>query len=351
MSSTYRAIIIIGLIFLVGGAVYSVTHKRDHPAQNSEANFIYEGNLLRDNPGLIPGVWYLSYEQPGQPGLSVQLRFQQADPDLQVGQRVRVEGVQNNNLVDVMSLEVLNAYKSNLIWVDNPKPNQTVVNPITLTGAAKSSWYFEASFPVKVLDANGKVLGQTNAQAQGDWTTGGYVQFLASVQFTAPATDAGILVLEKDNPSGLPQNADELRIPIVFGTEGRAVKLYYYNSNNDKDTQGNVLCSSKGLVAVDRQIPITNTPIQDTIKLLLQGKLSAAERSAGITTEFPLTGMELKGANVAGHTLTLEFVDPEAKTSGGSCRVAVLWAQIAATAKQFPGITEVKFKPAELFQP
>jgi hypothetical protein len=49
--------------------------------------------------------------------------------------------------------------------------------------------------------------------------------------------------------------------------------------------------------------------------------------------------------------LTLEFNDPENKTSGGSCRSGILWAQIKKTAEQFDDVEEVRFQPEELFQP
>ena len=131
----------------------------------------------------------------------------------------------------------------------------------------------------------------------------------------------------------------------------QTIKLYYYNPDKDKDTSGSILCSRKGLEAIERQIPLTMTPIQDTIKLLLQGNLTAAEKAREISTEYPLPGVELKGANLTNGILTLEFVDPQNKTGGGSCRVGILWFQIEATAKQFPEVKEVKFKPEELFQP
>ena len=34
------------------------------------------------------------------------------------------------------------------IRVNNPRPNQTISSPLTVTGEARGSWYFEASFPV-----------------------------------------------------------------------------------------------------------------------------------------------------------------------------------------------------------
>ncbi len=131
----------------------------------------------------------------------------------------------------------------------------------------------------------------------------------------------------------------------------RQISLYYYNPENDKDGLGNIMCSPAGLVAVSRQIPITQTPIQDAVNLLMEGKLLDEEIAAGITTEFPLAGVELKGANLKEGILTLEFVDPQNKTGGGACRAGILRAQIEATAGQFDGVREVRFIPETLFQP
>ena len=131
----------------------------------------------------------------------------------------------------------------------------------------------------------------------------------------------------------------------------KSVELYYYNSDLDKDESGNIACSRKGLVAVERKIPITKTPIQDTVKLLLSGKLTDEERAQGISTEYPLPGFSLKGALLKNDILTLEFDDPNNKTVGGSCRVGILWFQIEATAKQFPEVRQVRFLPEEIFQP
>jgi len=129
------------------------------------------------------------------------------------------------------------------------------------------------------------------------------------------------------------------------------VKLYYYNYELDKDEFGNTACSRNGLVSVERQIPITQTPIQDTIKLLLSGNLTEEERAQGIDTEYPLEGLTSKGASLKDGVLTLEFDDSKNKTVGGACRVGILWFQIEATAKQFSEVQQVRFLPEEIFQP
>ena len=108
------------------------------------------------------------------------------------------------------------ASKGDLIAVEAPLPNALVASPLAVSGRARGFWYFEASFPVRILDARGNELGVVPAQAQGEWMTVEYVPFSASLTFSAPETETGTLVFEKDNPSGLPEHADELRIPIRF---------------------------------------------------------------------------------------------------------------------------------------
>ncbi|MEX0931209.1 MAG: Gmad2 immunoglobulin-like domain-containing protein [Candidatus Paceibacterota bacterium] len=245
--------------------------------------------------------------------------------------------------------------KSDLIVLDVPEVNAKVNSPLVIRGEARGMWYFEASFSVRLIDANGVVLAHHYATAKEDWMTEEFVPFESTITFTQPQTETGTLILEKQNASGLPEHADELRIPVSFtmGSEvaKRTVELYYYNPELDTDSSGNVMCSSDGLVAVTRDIPITQTPIQDTVRLLLEGKLTQSEEAEGITTEYPLDGVALEGASLENGVLTLSFTDPNNKTGGGSCRVGILWSQISETAKQFDEVSEVRFTPEELFQP
>lgn len=237
------------------------------------------------------------------------------------------------------------------IRVRNVSDNQVIESPFVVRGEARGNWYFEATFPITLLDANGKKLAETYATAQGEWMTESFVPFISEPLTFTSATATGTLVINNANASGLPENSKELRIPVRFEQEMRTVKLYYYNSAKDKDSQGNVLCSAKGLVAVNRQIPLSITPIQDTIRLLLRGEVTASESSQGITSNFPLAGVSLQGASVENKTLTLNFTDPQHSTSGGACRINVMRAQIEATAKQFPEVSSVRITPATLFQP
>lgn len=131
--------------------------------------------------------------------------------------------------------------------------------------------------------------------------------------------------------------------------EVETINLYYYNPQKDTDSLGNIMCSQQGLVSVERKVEEKN--ITRAIKILLAGDLGNSEKEQGLTTEFPLLGFELLGADLIDGTLTLEFADPENMTIGGACRTGILWHQIEATAKQFKGVTEVRFSPETLFQP
>jgi len=97
-----------------------------------------------------------------------------------------------------------------------PLPDAIIQSPLTLEGRARGSWFFEASFPVYLLDAGGDTIAVIPATAQGQWMTQEFVPFKATLSFTPPASPTGTLVLAKDNPSGLPEHAAELRVPIRF---------------------------------------------------------------------------------------------------------------------------------------
>ena len=105
---------------------------------------------------------------------------------------------------------------NNDITVSSPQPNQVITSPLAISGQAKGTWYFEASFPIKLLDGNGTQIAQTIATAQADWMTTNFVPFTALLTFSTPGTATGTLVFMKDNPSGLPQNDAQFILPINF---------------------------------------------------------------------------------------------------------------------------------------
>jgi len=100
-----------------------------------------------------------------------------------------------------------------------PLPEQGgITSPLTVRGKARGTWFFEASFPVTLTDWDGRIIAQVPAQAKGDWMTTDFVEFEATLTFTADTTvsSRGSLILQKDNPSGLPEYDDAREITVFF---------------------------------------------------------------------------------------------------------------------------------------
>ncbi|MGC9031537.1 MAG: Gmad2 immunoglobulin-like domain-containing protein [Minisyncoccia bacterium] len=241
------------------------------------------------------------------------------------------------------------------IQIENPTEIDKIKNPLKITGKAKKDWFFEAEFKAELYDENDNFLGSTILTAKESQITENFIPFEGILNFSKPETSFGKLRFLSLNFSKISEKQKIYEIRVQFDNNSKKeVLLYYYNPLKDKDKNGNIKCSKDGLEAIKREVSLTNTPIQDVINLLLKGKENLTEEDVekGITTEYPLDGFKLKSANLKENgTLVLEFEDPKNKTIGGSCRVAILWFQIEATAKQFPEVKEVKFLPETLFQP
>ena len=117
--------------------------------------------------------------------------------------------------------------KTDLIRLTSPRPNHTIESPLIITGEARGYWFFEASFPVFLVNWDGLIIAQGIATAKDEWMTEDFVPFEATLEFSTeegsiPGMDNvfyknnGALILKKDNPSGLPEHDDALEIPIFF---------------------------------------------------------------------------------------------------------------------------------------
>ena len=119
-----------------------------------------------------------------------------------------------------INLDIGNALeKIDLIRLNTPKPNQAISSPLFISGVARGSWFFEASFPIMLVNWDGLIIAQGIAQAKSDWMTTEFVPFEANLTWVVDKksySDKGTLILRKDNPSGLPKNDDALEIPIIF---------------------------------------------------------------------------------------------------------------------------------------
>lgn len=220
------------------------------------------------------------------------------------------------------------------VIVAYPIKNQIISSPLSIEGKARGTWFFEASFPIKLLDKNGNQLAIAIAQAQSDWMTEDFVSFKAKLSWNSLTQMDGILVFEKDNPSDLLENAGEFRLPVVIGiSDNIIVKTYFNNSNMDPEFSCNKVFS------VEREIPKTQATARAAIEELLKGPTDD-EKSQGFFTTIN-TGVKIQHLTIENGTAKIDFDEQLEFQVGGSCRVSAIRAEITQTLKQFSTIKEV----------
>lgn len=129
-------ILLILVTILFGEPVDKTTDRRAPPVQSAQTllertdeeapasalvSFDGTGNIVRGNPGMEPGTWYLVYDEPGRPGVSVALQFASSSTCVvagtttpcttyvfEQGQRVRVVGIREGASIDVLRVEDVN---------------------------------------------------------------------------------------------------------------------------------------------------------------------------------------------------------------------------------------------------
>lgn len=98
--------------------------------------------------------------------------------------------------------------------VNSPAPFARVTSPLTVTGTSRG-WYFEGSFPAKLVGADGRVIAEAPAQAQGDWMTSAPTPFSAVLIFHVAQDTPATIVLEEDMP-GDNQEPQRLTVPVTL---------------------------------------------------------------------------------------------------------------------------------------
>lgn len=248
-------------------------------------------------------------------------------------------------------------YKHELINLDHPQANQEVSSPLLIKGFARGYWFFEGDFPVKLYDQSGSLLSLGIAHAETEWMTEEFVNFSAELIFEITEAQTAFLVLEKDNPSGLPEHDDEFRLPLrllprseqsgdgfeeefsdsdITGVQpGETMNLKVYFSNQNQDQM--LICEQP--LAVNREIPYTTAPARAVIEELLKGP-SPSEAEQGFFTSLN-SGVVLQSLSIVDGLARIDFNQELDRQIGGSCHVQAIWAQIAKTLLQFSTVNDV----------
>ena len=121
---------------------------------------------------------------------------------------------------------------------------------------------------------------------------------------------------------------------LLGKNQANLVKLYFFDPENDPNTDN---CQANNFI--EKPLPATNTPIKDTIKLLIDSGL------LGNPSHFILLDIFL-----VDKVLYLKFPSIPSFTTGGSCHIGILTSQIIDTSLQFPEVEKVIFEP-QVFEP
>lgn len=113
------------------------------------------------------------------------------------------------------AVEYMNASKDDIVVV-SPKSGSTFGQVVAVSGTARGTWYFEASFPITIEDDSGNIIGQGIGSAQGDWMTEDFVPFKAIIGLSRPYAGPATVILKKDNPSGDSIRDASVSVPIVI---------------------------------------------------------------------------------------------------------------------------------------
>jgi len=117
---------------------------------------------------------------------------------------------------EIFTEDINNLGELNII-VSSPLPNELIQSPLVVEGKARGTWFFEADFPVILVDWDGLIIAEGIARTEENWMTEDFISFEAKIEFEKPTLkNNGTLILRKDNPSGLPEYDDALEIPIIF---------------------------------------------------------------------------------------------------------------------------------------
>jgi Immunoglobulin-like domain of bacterial spore germination len=196
---------------------------------------------------------------------------------------------------------------SDSIHVTAPIANAVVGSPLTITGEAHGTWYFEASFPIKLVDSTGKVLAQGHADAQGDWMTEDFVPFKATLTFTTPGSGTGMVVINNDNPSGDPAKDKQVTVPVQFAgtTGGGATTTGTFNKSLTLRV-GDKINFSDGFSVTLKEI--NDSRCAPNVVCIWEGELSTlfSASSGGSSVDVRLGTVTTKSSTIKGHTIALQ---------------------------------------------
>lgn len=230
--------------------------------------------------------------------------------------------------------------RGDVIYLENIESGDILSVDDVIQGRAPSSWFFEGTFPVRIFDKKGDELAALFAVADGDWMQEGYIPFTLELHSNLIDLDEESIVVfqfEKDNPSGLDENADYAKITLTLKTKENAetVSFKVFFPNNEMSDMMD--CSL--VFPIVREVPYTVAVGRAALEELFKG-LAGTEPDDGYFTNIP-NGVTIQSLTINDGVASVDLSSELEEGVGGSCRVTSIRAQITETLKQFTTVDTV----------
>ncbi|MDY0097022.1 MAG: GerMN domain-containing protein [Candidatus Dojkabacteria bacterium] len=230
--------------------------------------------------------------------------------------------------------------KGDTIYLDGVKSGDVLSVEDEVLGRAPSSWYFEGTFPVRIFNQQGDEIASLFAVATEEWAQEGDVPFSLELHSNLIELDEESIVVmqfEKDNPSGLEENADYLKITVTLKPveEEKIITFKVFFPNDEMSDMED--CTL--VYPIVREVPYTVAVGRAALEELFKG-LAGTEPDNGYFTNIP-EGVKVQSLSIEGGVARVDLSEELEEGVGGSCMVASITAQITETLKQFPTVDSV----------
>ncbi len=238
---------------------------------------------------------------------------------------------------EVNEEEVLSE-KGNKLVLENLKDGDTVDEDFEVKGKVSGEWFFEGTFPVRVLTENEEIIKSLSATTDDDWMTSDLVSFSFKLDTNLEKESVVVIRFEKANPSGIGENDDYAQVTIkikpVEKIETMKVKVFFPNSKLDPEMLD---CSI--VYPVTREIEKTVAVGRAALTELFKGTTDQ-EEDLGYFSNIN-EGVEIQSLSIKEGVAYVDLNDKLQEEVGGSCKVTSIRAQISETLKQFSTVDSV----------
>lgn len=228
--------------------------------------------------------------------------------------------------------------KGSILILDNIKDGDTVDEGFEIKGRVSGEWFFEGTFPVRVLNTQGEIIESLIATSKGDWMTSNLVDFTFTLDLDLDKESIVKIVFEKSNASNLVENDDSASITVtvkpVEDIETMNVKVFFPNSKLDPE-----MLDCSVVYPVTREVEKTVAVGQIALKELFKGT-NDGDASDGYFTNIN-TGVTILSLSISEGIAYVDLSNKLQEGVGGSCKIESIRAQISETLKQFSTVDSV----------